>query len=261
MPGLDIRIFGECQALLFNFEDLITEFFGEKYALNESLSLALQFSSHRNEQQERSVRKLHTNLAKDITAYIDAFRTSLSTEQLQDARFSYKVFLFPKPANHSNSADLAVEFVKYDRSNPEEMERINRAVALIKPTAAPVAPAQINGAIAIIENGLPVRLTTDAAAPAVRAFSPDDTHPYRQMDLIGRLGGLLPAGTRITTHDLQSVRNVYGVPQNPAYYYKGRFGSAQYSDAYALWIARSYADNAAFFSDARLRYREALGGT
>jgi Protein of unknown function (DUF3644) len=52
MPSLDIAIFGECQALLFNFEDLITREFGNKYALNESLSLALQFSSHRNEQQQ-----------------------------------------------------------------------------------------------------------------------------------------------------------------------------------------------------------------
>ena len=63
MPGLDIDIFGECQAFLFNFEELIVLEFGEKYALNESLSLALQFSCHRNEQQEIAVRKLHRGLS------------------------------------------------------------------------------------------------------------------------------------------------------------------------------------------------------
>ena len=41
MPGIDINIFGECQALLFNFEDLLTKEFGCKYAINESLSLCI----------------------------------------------------------------------------------------------------------------------------------------------------------------------------------------------------------------------------
>jgi len=141
MPALDMGIFGECQALLFNFEDLMSSEFGSKYAINESLSLALQFSATRHEAQENSIRKLHARIAKDITCYIDSFRSSLSTEQLQDARFSYKVFLIPKPANRASASDLAVEFVKYDPNNPEEMARIDKAVALIKRTDAPAQPA------------------------------------------------------------------------------------------------------------------------
>jgi len=256
MPGLDMRIFGECQALLFNFEDMISEHFGTKWALNESLSLALQFSSHRHEGQQRSVRKLHSKLAKDISAYIDAFRSSLSVEQLQDAQFSYKVFLFPKPANHASSADMAVEFVKYDPTDPDAMARISKAIALIKPvTAAPIAP-QLNGEVTVLAHGLPVRLTTEATATPVRAFSPDDVYPYRQMDILRRLQTLLPEDTRVTTHDLLCVRSVYGVAKNPDYFYKGKFGGSQYSEAYALWIAESFAANPEFFEDARARYRE-----
>ena len=48
MPELEHRIFGECQSLLFNFEDFLFQEFGTKYALNESLSLALQFSQLRD---------------------------------------------------------------------------------------------------------------------------------------------------------------------------------------------------------------------
>lgn len=43
LPVLDIEIFGECQALLNNFEQLMCETFGDKYALSASLAFALQF--------------------------------------------------------------------------------------------------------------------------------------------------------------------------------------------------------------------------
>jgi hypothetical protein len=176
MPEIDIDIFGECQALLFNFEDLLVGEFGEKYALNESLSLALQFSCHRNENQQTAIRKLHKGLAKDVVSYINAFRSSLSTEQLQDMQFSYKVFLFPKPANREAGADLAVEFVKYDPNNPEEMARINRAIALIKPPTTTIARTA-TGLTAGLE-GVPVRVVTDQNAIPVRAINYDETHPY-----------------------------------------------------------------------------------
>jgi hypothetical protein len=252
MPGIDIDIFGECQALLFNFEDLLTEEFGCKYAINESLSLALQFSCNRNEHQQQAIRKLHKGLAKDITAYIDAFRTSLSTEQLQDMQFSYKVFLFPKPANHERSADLAVEFIKYDPNNPEEMARINHAVALIKPTNLTIS--QTAARLTDLPGGIPVRLVTDMNATAVRAINYDVTHPYRQMDLLKRIKELLPSGTVVTTYDLTAVRYSFGILDRDEYYHKSKFGSGQYSEYYANWIVESYTKDSAFFQTARDKY-------
>lgn len=254
MPGLDIGIFGECQALLFNFEDLVTAEFGNKYALNESLSLALQFSCFRNEQQQLAVRKLHKGLAKDITSYIEAFRTSLSAEQVEDMQFSYKVFLFPKPANHRGSADLAVEFIKYDANNPEDMARINRAVALIKPPTTTLA--HVSGVITTDPGGVPVRIVTDANATAVRAIDYDISHPYRQVELLKQIKELLPPGTSVNTHDLTAVRFAFKIVQRADYYHKSLFGSAQYSDSYAQWIAQSYTADRDFFRKARDRYRE-----
>jgi len=254
MPGLDIAIFGECQALLFNFEDLITSEFGNKHALNESLSLALQFSCHRNEQQQLAIRKLHRGLAKDIASYIDAFRTGLSAEQLQDMQFSYKVFLFPKPANHRAGADLAVEFIKYDTNNPDEMARINRAVALIKPPTATIA--QMAGPLTAETGGVPVRIVTDPNAIAVRAIDYDNTHPYRQMDLLKRIKELLPEGTSVSTYDLTAVRYASKIADRGDYYHKSKFASAQYSDSYAQWIVQSCTADPDFFRKARERYRE-----
>lgn len=252
MPGLDIDIFGECQALLFNFEDMMVAEFGNRYAINESLSLALQFSCYRNELQEQAIRKLHGRLAKDIRAYIDTFRTSLSAEQLQDMSFSYKVFMLPKPANRERGADLAVEFVKYDPGNPEEMARVNRAIALIKPTATAVPQAL--GPVVVGAEGTPVRIVDDPNVAAIRTIDYDLTHPYRQKDLLRRLKDLLPEGIAISTYDLTAVRYANNITQSAAYYHKSRFGSAQYSDGYARWIARRFAEDPDFFRAARQRY-------
>jgi hypothetical protein len=132
MPELDMSIFGECQALLFNLEDLIYQEFGDGCLLNESLSLSLQFSQLRNQNRDKSIAKLHQPIAKNIKSYIDGFRSSLSNEESNDLQFSYKVFIVPKLANHQSKDTLAVEFIKYDSANPEEMEQYEKVVSLMK---------------------------------------------------------------------------------------------------------------------------------
>lgn len=141
MPALDETIFGECQALLFNFEDLLFREFGAPYALNESLAIALQFSRVMDDAQLKALRRQRAGLAPDVEAYVTRYRSSLNADLVNDPRFSYKVFLVPKLANNPGQADVAVEFVRYDPSKPEEMEQYSKLVALIKPSQVPVANA------------------------------------------------------------------------------------------------------------------------
>ena len=144
LPELDHRIFGECQAMLLNFEDMLFQQFGAEHGLTESLSLALQFSHLRDPKQTTAIRRLHTPLSADIAEYIDSFRSSLSDEIRNDLAFSYRVYLIPKVANRKSSSDLAVEFVKYDPDKPEEMKQYNKIAALVKPAITQVAnPGQL----------------------------------------------------------------------------------------------------------------------
>ena len=46
MPELDDLIFGESQSSLHNFEQILTEEFGEKHSINENLVYSLQFSKY-----------------------------------------------------------------------------------------------------------------------------------------------------------------------------------------------------------------------
>lgn len=139
LPALDYRIFGECQAMLLNFEDMLFGQFGPEYALTESLSLALQFSHLRDPKQATAIRSLHAPLSNDIAEYIDSFRSSLSDDIRNDLAFSYRVYLIPKVATRESASDLAVEFVKYNPDNPEEMKQYNKVVALVKPAVTQVA--------------------------------------------------------------------------------------------------------------------------
>ena len=73
MPELDITIFGECQAHLINFENLLTLEFGAKYALQETLAMSLQFSALRDNSQRDAARKLQSALRPNIRNYVDKF--------------------------------------------------------------------------------------------------------------------------------------------------------------------------------------------
>jgi hypothetical protein len=60
-----------------------------------------------------------------------------------DEAYSFKVFLIPKVGVHAKTSDVAVEFVRYDPTKPEEMKQYERLVALIKPKQ--ISVANLNG--------------------------------------------------------------------------------------------------------------------
>lgn len=141
MPELDSHVFGECQACLFNFEEMIFKEFGTHHCLSECLSLAIQFSKLRNDAQGKAASELQKSLRSDVKQYIDTFRSSLTAQISADQQFSFKVFLIPKVSNSQGQADIAVEFVKFDPNKPDEMAQYEKLAALIKPTMAHVVNA------------------------------------------------------------------------------------------------------------------------
>jgi Protein of unknown function (DUF3644) len=151
-PQLDTEIFGECQAMLINFETMLCEEFGERYALKTSLSFALQLSrsSPKLPKGKSEQRKF-----KAVKGFVDQFRSSLSTEVQSDLSYSFKVFLVPKVGNHAAKDAVAVEWVKYDPNKPEEMREYEKIVALIKPKEILVVnkgflkPSQVTKRVAV----------------------------------------------------------------------------------------------------------------
>jgi len=138
LPPLDVDIFGECQALLLNFEEFLCQEFGEKYALRSTLNFALQFGRTATSTQTKAMRKSVLRHYSSVKNFVDNFRSGLNDEIAGSPEFAFKVFLIPKIGNHAKSSDIAVEFVKYDPSKPEEMQKYEHLVALVKPKEVPV---------------------------------------------------------------------------------------------------------------------------
>lgn len=139
LAQLDPEIFGECQAMLLNFESLLISEFGDRHAIRGGLSFALQFVKTAPKVSSSSLAKPHQKSLNAVRQYVDAFRSSLSTEVQSDLAYSFKVFLLPKVGNHASKDAVAIEWVRYDPSNPEEMKQYERVVAMIKPKEVRVA--------------------------------------------------------------------------------------------------------------------------
>ena len=74
-----------------------------------------------------------------LVEVIDTYQQELPQDILQSLQYSFRVYLIPRIGNHATSSDLAVEFVHYDPTNPEEMEQYEKQVALIKERRVQVA--------------------------------------------------------------------------------------------------------------------------
>lgn len=138
LAQLDPDIFGECQALLLNFEAMLLAEFGERYTIRGGLSFMLQFSRAPARTSGTAV-KAEQRTFRDVKKYVDGFRSSLSTEIQNDLAYSFKVYLVPKIGSHTSADSIAVEFIKYDPTKPEEMKQYERVVAMIKPKDVRVA--------------------------------------------------------------------------------------------------------------------------
>lgn len=86
LPELDASLYGQCQAALLNFEELITKEFGEKHSLSDTLAVSLQFTSVLPEQREKALKRLASQSLKSIRDYIDTFDASLPSTVLQSPK-------------------------------------------------------------------------------------------------------------------------------------------------------------------------------
>ena len=105
---VDVLIFGECQSLLYNYENILIDIFGEKHAINESLAFSLQFSYMRHEEQKQANKNILAAELKEIRNYIEKYRDSLSQEIFDSQEYSIKLIQIPKISN-TNRNDLAVD--------------------------------------------------------------------------------------------------------------------------------------------------------
>ena len=137
VPQLDGAIFGECQALLLNFDALLGQQFGPKHQLRESLSFSLQlFPSGESFAQAVKANKSLTDLKK----FIEDYRATLSADVMRSGQFAFKAFLI-QVANHDSADTLPIQFVQYDKLTTEQKAEFEKFAVMVKFKAAAVSNA------------------------------------------------------------------------------------------------------------------------
>jgi len=131
-PAIDMAIFGQSQALLYNFETLLTKDYGTYYSLNNTLTIPLQVIMERPSWQAESMKRFQAKHYQEIREYIDAYHAGLSEEVQASQEYSFRVYLVPKIGNHKSSSDVAIEFIKYDPDKPEKFQDIEKQIVAIK---------------------------------------------------------------------------------------------------------------------------------
>ncbi len=172
-PELDPALYGECQAMLLNFEELLTSEFGTTQAIAEELSVSLQFSALRPEAQQEALRRLQTSQAKDLLEFIERFRASLAPGIFESSAYSMRVFLLPKLIVRERKADLAVEWIPYDETEPEEMRKLQKVTALIREKRVPIASEGLLKPSEVVEQlkqRLPCRVTMHSHTQAWKTY-------------------------------------------------------------------------------------------
>jgi hypothetical protein len=95
----------------------------------------------------------------------------------------------------------------------------------------------------------PIRITADPNAPGYQLIYPDKTYPWRQKELLEELNSTLPV--KINTYDLLALRRFHRSDGDPKFAYKHRYGSQQYSPAFAKWILERYTQDPRLFQKCR----------
>jgi hypothetical protein len=107
------------------------------------------------------------------------------------------------------------------------------------------------------EEGRPtlIRLTTDPHAPLYGQVDPDQSHPYRQKEVIREVNARLGEGT-VNAFDVLSVRRVHAISEDtrPEFVHVPKFGSPQYSDAFVEWLVAERERDPRFFEKAKSSY-------
>ena len=135
MPELDATIFGECQAMLLNFDETLEKEFGARYCLRESLSFAVQLFPS----SQSLVQAVKQNPAtKAVTLFIERYRSAISADVQASGKYSFKAFLI-QVASHSSNEALAVQFIHYDKLSDAQKQEIARFVTFTKTKEVPVS--------------------------------------------------------------------------------------------------------------------------
>jgi hypothetical protein len=145
---LDQVIFGECQALLLNYNSFVEEHFGKNYSPRESLAFSLQM--YADPVGMKAAMDKDKDL-KDIVKFVKGFRSSMKPEIYESQSYSFKAFLI-QVKNHNTDDVMPIKFINYDSLTTAEQDEIDKiGTVLIKDKIHPVVNAGLKKPSSVVD--------------------------------------------------------------------------------------------------------------
>ncbi len=173
LPALDLHVTSEAQAMLLNFENLLSKEFGEEAALGDQLAVPLQLSGFRDASRMRSLRVAQAQLPVDVQEFLRRHRLEVDDDVLRFSEYALPIFFVPVAANRERSADAIVRFVRPADVSPELEAALEQLAVVAKPKKVPVASNDLLRAkevIKLVSDSASFRFTSDLHQKAWKFF-------------------------------------------------------------------------------------------
>jgi hypothetical protein len=108
--GLDSYLSARYQACALNFNLNIKRLHGERFGLDQSLALSLQFAEL-DYSQSKIIKDKEDLIPANIISYITAFDNQLSEAEIASDRFAYRLLFAKVMAKRKGQADRVIEFI------------------------------------------------------------------------------------------------------------------------------------------------------
>jgi len=119
---IDSQLSAKFMAAALNFNSLIKKEFGPAYALEKEQAFSIQFSSINPEIAKELM--VQADLPKSVRSFLVQFEKTISQEEYDDPRFSYRVAFVQKVTNSKSAADQLFQVVP---PGTEVSEAMNKA--------------------------------------------------------------------------------------------------------------------------------------
>ncbi|WP_312269178.1 DUF3644 domain-containing protein [Pseudescherichia sp.] len=132
LPEIDTLTFGECQASINNFEDILINEFGDENALMVNLSLAMQLTRMSQQAQIDALKKVQSKNFTIVKKYIEDYKRDLEQEILESQQYRLRALLVPLIGKKASSSDISIEFINVNNLTEDELEKFDTGIAFIK---------------------------------------------------------------------------------------------------------------------------------
>lgn len=132
LPAVDLLTFGECQAAINNFENIMIKEFGEQNALMINLALAMQLTRATQQAQIDAIKQFQTENFNVVKKFMDDYKNELSDEIVESQQYRLRALLVPLVGKNAKQSDLAIEFINVSNLSEDEIESYESGIAFIK---------------------------------------------------------------------------------------------------------------------------------